>query len=86
MNSAGIFDICADIVELPRGDHSAQRLILERERVAAQTLGGEQKWKRKIVIALELLSEYIEKHAKAKAAFDEFVRQVRHPFDPSESE
>jgi hypothetical protein len=78
--------MCADVVELRRGDHSAQRIWLERERIAAQHLDAEHKWKRKIVIALEVLSKYIQKHPQAKAAFDEFVRQVRHPFDPSESE
>jgi len=35
----------ADIVELRRGDHSALRLMLEQERIAAQTLDAEHKWK-----------------------------------------
>ena len=42
--------------------------------------------KRKIVVGLEALSNYVEKYRKAKAAFDELVRQVRHSFDPGEPE
>ena len=71
--------MCADVVELRRGDHSAQRLILERERAAAQACDADMKWKRKIVVGLETLSKYVQKHPEAKAAFDELVRQVRHP-------
>src|SRR5690348_16682438 len=37
--------MCADVVELRRGDHSAQRLLLEKGRVAAQNLDSEHKWK-----------------------------------------
>jgi hypothetical protein len=48
----------ADIVELRRGDHSALRLMLEQERIASQTLDAEHKWKRKIVVGLEVLSKY----------------------------
>lgn len=44
---------CADVVELRGGDHSAQRLLLERERIAAQSLDAEHKWKRKVVVDLE---------------------------------
>lgn len=76
---------CADIVELRRGDHSAQRLLLERQRMATQSLDADHKWKRKVIVALEVLSKYIEKHPQAKTAFDELVRQVRHPFDPREN-
>jgi hypothetical protein len=76
--------ISAHVVELRRGDHSAQRLLLERQRIAAQTLEAEHKWKRKLIVALEALSKHVEKHPKAKAAFDELARQVRHPFDPRE--
>jgi hypothetical protein len=30
--------------------------------------------------------KYVDKHPEAKAALDELSRQVRHPFDPTESE
>lgn len=59
--------------------------MLERERVAAQALDAEHKWKRRIVVELETLSKYVEEHPKAKTAFDELVRHVRHPFDPCEN-
>jgi hypothetical protein len=78
--------MCADVVELRRGDHSAQRLLLDRERMAAQALNAEHKWKRKVVVGLEALSNYVAKHPEAKAAFDELVRQGRHLFDLSGSE
>lgn len=79
-------EMCGDIVELRRGDHSAQRLQLERERVDAQARDAEMKWKRKIIIGLETLTKYVDKHPEAKAAFEELARLVRHPFDPTESE
>jgi hypothetical protein len=32
------------------------------------------------------LSKYVKKYSEAQAAFDEFAQQVRHPFDPTESD
>jgi hypothetical protein len=78
--------MCGDIVELRRGDHSVRRLLLERERTTAMTRDADMKWKRKIIVGLETLMKYVKKHPKAKAALDELARQVRHPFDPTESE
>jgi hypothetical protein len=77
--------MCADVVELRRGDHSAQRLLLEKGRIAAQNLDSEHKWKRKIVVGLETLARYAAKHPKAQAALDELAAEVRHPFDPREN-
>lgn len=79
-------ELCADIVELRRGDHSAQRLELERERMAAAERDALMKWKRKIVIGLETLGTFAKKHPEAQSALDELSRLVRHPFDPTESE
>jgi dihydroneopterin aldolase len=79
-------ELCADVAELRRGDHSAQRLLLERERAAAQARDAHMKWKRKITTALETLTKYATKHPKAQAALAELARHVRHPFDPTESE
>jgi hypothetical protein len=42
--------MCGDIVELRRGDHSARRLLLERERAAGAARDADMKWKRKIII------------------------------------
>jgi hypothetical protein len=44
------------------------------------------KWKRKIIIGLETLMVYVEKHPETKAAMAELARQVRRPFDPTESD
>jgi hypothetical protein len=43
-------------------------------------------WKRKIISGLEKLTKYDAMHPKAQAALTELARQVRHPFDPTESE
>ena len=77
-------EMCGDIVELRRGDHSAQRLELERERVAAMQRDAHLKWKRKIIIGLETLTKYVGEHPEAQATMAELARQVRHPFDPDE--
>ena len=42
-------EMVGDIVEVRRGDHRAQRLERERERVAAATREPDLKWKRKII-------------------------------------
>src|SRR2546423_14123554 len=47
-------EMCADIAELRRSDHTAQRLILERERVVPHMLDAERKWSHKILVALEV--------------------------------
>ena len=64
-------EMCADVVELRRGDHSAQRLSIERHRAAAQARDADMKWKRKIVVELETLTKYAGKHPKAQAALAE---------------
>ena len=78
--------MCRDIVGLRRGDHSAQRLLLERERTTAAARDEDMKWKRKIIVGLETLMEYVKKRLQAKAVLDELARQVHHPFDPTESD
>lgn len=78
-------EMSGDIVELRRGDHSAQRLVLERERVAVATQDSLSKWKRKVILGLEALMTYVQQHPEAQTAMDELTRLVRHPFDPAES-
>ena len=78
-------EMCGDIVGLRRGDHSAQRLNLERERVATATCDAEMRWKRRIITGLEALAQYAAKHPEAQAALDELVRLVRRLSDPRES-
>jgi hypothetical protein len=69
---------------LRHGDQTAERLQIERERLAVASRDAESKWKRKVIIGLETLKVYVDKHPEAKAALDELRRQVRHPFDPTE--
>jgi hypothetical protein len=51
------------------------RLLLERERAAAQARDADMKWKRKIITGLETLTKYAAKHPKAQAALAELARQ-----------
>jgi len=71
---------------LRHGDQTAERLRIEREWLAVTSRHADLKWKRKIIIGLETLMAYADKHPEAKAAMDELARQVRHPFDPTESD
>jgi hypothetical protein len=69
---------------LRHGDQTAERLRIEREWLEVASRDADMKWKRKIIIGLETLMRYADKHPQAKSAMDELRRQVRHPFDPSE--
>ncbi len=79
-------ELCSHIVELRRGDHSAQRLQIERIQAATAARHAEMRWKRKIIVGLETLHRYTQEHPEAKTAMDELIRLVRHPFDPAEQE
>ena len=70
---------------LRHGDQTAERLRIEREWLAVTSQHADMKWKRKIIIGLETLMVYADKHPAAKAAMDELSRLVRHPFDPTEN-
>ena len=52
-------EMCADMVELQRGEHSAQRLALERERVAAVKQDANMRWKRKVAMGPETFAQYV---------------------------
>src|SRR5260370_21439343 len=69
---------------LRHGDQTAERLEIERKWLEVASRDADMKWKRKIIIGLETLVRYVKQHPKARAAWDELSRQVRHPFDPSE--
>ena len=71
---------------LRHGDQTAERLRIEREWLAVASRDAESKWKRKIIVGLETLSAYADRHPEAKAAMAELSRQVCHPFDPTESD
>ena len=71
---------------LRHGDQTAERLRIEREWLGVASRDADMKWKRKIIVGLETLKTYADKHPKARAAMAELSRQVRHPFDPTESD
>jgi hypothetical protein len=71
---------------LRHGDQTAERLRIEREWLAVASRNADSRLKRKIIVGLETLMVYADKHPEAKAAMAELSRQVRHPFDPTESD
>ena len=71
---------------LRKGELSAQRLELERERLIYVKNDSLGRYKRKIIVGLEAFTHYVKRSPEAKAAFDELARLVRHPFDPDERE
>jgi len=75
-----------DWVLLRYADQTAERLRIEREWLVLTSRHADLKWKRKIIIGLETLKAYADKHPKARAAIAELARQVRHPLDPTESD
>lgn len=76
--------LAQDWALLRKGDQTAERLQIERERLAMDERNSLEKWKRKTITALEALHTYAKHHPKAKAAFEALAEEVRHPFDPSE--
>ena len=89
---------CSDIVALRRGDHQAERLRIERERMTMEwkrlefegtrTVLAEHnctgKFKRRIITGLETLLKYCKNNPKAMAALDALVAACRGPFDEME--
>ena len=69
---------------LRQGDQTAERLQIERERLAMEERDSLGKYKREMIVGLKAMHTYIKHHPEAEAAFDAFVDQVRHPFDASE--
>jgi len=75
--------LCADVVELRRGDHSARRLELERSRVAAAERDGDRKWQSKIEIGLDALADALKKKPEAMTAYETLRNLVCDPHDPT---
>ena len=87
--------VCGDVVALRRGDHQAERLRMERERVAmdwkrlehdgTRVLLAEHdmvgRFKRHLERAMESLMTKCKSNPKAKAALDALYEAVRGPFD-----
>lgn len=71
---------------LRKGDQTAERLRIERERLALAERDSLGKFKRKVIVGLETFMSHVKQHPKAQAAFDALAEQLRHPFDPDEHE
>jgi hypothetical protein len=61
---------------LRHGDQTAERLRIERERLAVASRDVDLKWKPKIIIGLEMLAGFADKHPEAKAAMAELFREI----------
>jgi hypothetical protein len=81
--------LCADLAALRRGDHSAERLSIERQRVSLEydwLIQAKEdsllRHKKKLLFGLQALQKYVtHDHPEAKAAFDVFLKQVGSPLD-----
>lgn len=90
-----LHEACGDIVALRRGDQNAEWLEIERERLAVAVHDVElkykdvfEKYKKRTVIGLETLTQFIEKknNPKAKAAMKALWEAVATPLDKLQSE
>ena len=82
-------EMCADVVELRRGDHSARRLDLERVRDSYRERDCEMKWQRKLDTGFAALLAFAKSVPAAKAPLAEIFRlareagtQTSHPIGP----
>jgi hypothetical protein len=74
-------EFCSDLVALRRGDHSAARLLIESKRQIAQEGYARDRWRRQVIQGLESLKGYVDKHPKAKEAFNTLVDLIKTPMD-----
>jgi len=90
-----LHEACGDVVALRRGDQNAEWLEIERERLAVAVHDVElkykdvfEKYKKRTVIGLETLMQFIEKknNPKAKAAMNALWEAVATPLDKLQSE
>ena len=59
------------------GDHTAERLQIERDRLELSERDAEQRWWPKIEAGLSELAEYINDNPKARTAYEHFRELVR---------
>jgi hypothetical protein len=79
----------AGLALLRHGDQTAERLQIDRERLAVPSRHAHLKWKRKIIIGLQTLKAYVEKYPEADAAMAmaELFRQgAIHSIRPNPTE
>jgi hypothetical protein len=85
-NGARRWDILRVFVQdwamLRHGDHTAERLLIERERLKLAKRDTKQKWETKISAGLAQLSEEIKNNPKAKALFKPLYELLRAESQP----
>ena len=67
-------------------DQTAERLQIERERLALEERDSLERFKRKTIAGLETLYAYAKNNPTGPAALDALAGDLRHPFDPSEQD
>jgi hypothetical protein len=70
-------ELCGDIVALRRGDHMAEGLDLERERLGLLERDLDLKRVSKCDILLDGIVEEVRGHPKVSVAFDAFMKALR---------
>ena len=72
-------EMCGDIVELRKGDHSAERLQIERERLALEKEEGEKRMSEKLEELLQQ-PETKERLCGKRLSPEEYARRMREIF------
>jgi hypothetical protein len=72
-------EMCGDIVELRKGDHSAERLQIERERLALEKEQGEKRMSEKLEVVLQQ-PETKERLCGKRLSPEEYARRIREIF------
>lgn len=61
-----------DLSALRHGDHTAERLRLERERLKLAKREAQKKWQPKIEAGLDALADHLKENPEARAAYENF--------------
>jgi hypothetical protein len=79
-NGAGRFEVLRTFIQdwakLRHGDHTAERLHIERERLKLSKRDTKQKWETKIQAGLDLLKKEIKHNPQTKAAWQQLYELV----------
>jgi hypothetical protein len=73
----GLRTFVQDWAMLRHGDHTAERLRIERQRLKLSRQDAKQRWMPKIQAGLDAIREEIDHNPKAKAAFDALYELTR---------
>jgi len=70
-------ELCKDVVELRRGDHSAERLELERSRAFALNMASEMRCNNQIEIGIKALSAYVKQFPEMLEDYRSLLMHMR---------